>query len=87
MLVSYVYQIPRVKIFYQLLIVRFFWQVAFDCLNNQARMEDAILMHCDACTYAHKCKSKHYNPGVCSAYRLKSCIAALPPSHYLSHER
>ncbi|XP_024396169.1 uncharacterized protein [Physcomitrium patens] len=61
-------------------------EVAFDCLNNQARMEDAILMHCDACTYAHKCKSKHYNPGVCSAYRLKSCIAALPPSHYLSHE-
>lgn len=44
-------------------------------------------MHSETCAYGYQCKSKHYNAGICSAHRLKSCIAALPPSHSISHER
>ncbi|KAG0559083.1 hypothetical protein KC19_10G077600 [Ceratodon purpureus] len=64
-----------------------FLELAFDCLSNQARLENAILMHCETCACAHNCKSRLYNSGVCSAHRLKSCIAAVPPSHFISYER
>lgn len=64
-----------------------FLEAAYDCLCYQARLENAVFMHSETCGYAHMCKSRHCYSGVCSAHRLKSCIAALPPSHSISFER
>lgn len=65
----------------------FLWQAASDSLEKQLRLESALIMHNETCPYASKCKSRQYSSGVCSAYRLKSCMTALSPSHSISYER